>query len=93
MDHLAGFIASYAERGLRVEGTPVLDPGPVTIDGDRASFTDCHLVSTTSVSRTTGEVVSPPLTAPALTAVELLRVDGVWKVSSVIYGTEPCVQD
>ena len=85
-------VADFAERGIELRGQAVLSPGKVTIIGNKATFSDCQLDSTTAVSRTTGEVVIPAATEPILVKVELLKFGGVWKVSSVVYTDEKCVQ-
>ena len=85
-------VADFAERGIEMRGQAVLSPGKVTIIGNKATFTDCQLDSTTAVSRTTGEVVIAAATEPILVKVELLKFGGVWKVSSVVYTDEKCVQ-
>ena len=85
-------VADFAERGIEIRGQATLSPGKVTIIGNKATFTDCQLDSTTAVSRTTGEVVIPAATEPMLVRVELLKFGGMWKVSSVVYTEEKCVQ-
>jgi len=85
-------VTDFAQKGLEIQGQATLDPGPVTITGNKASFTDCHLDSTTAVAKATGEVVIEPATAPQEVEVELLKSGGVWKVSSVVYGDQSCVQ-
>jgi len=85
-------VADFAERGIELRGQATLSPGKVTIIGNKATFSDCQLDSTTAVSRTTGEVVIPAATEPTLVKVELLKFGGAWKVSSVVYTDEKCVQ-
>ena len=85
-------VADFAERGIEMRGQAVLSPGKVTIIGNKATFTDCQLDSTTAVSRTTGEVVIAAATEPILVKVELLKFGGVWKVASVVYTDEKCAQ-
>ena len=85
-------VADFAERGIEIRGQARSSPGKVTIRGNKATFTDCQLDSTTAVSRTTGEVVIPAATEPMLVSVEVLKLGGAWKVSSVVYSDEKCVQ-
>ena len=85
-------VADFAERGIEIRGQATLSPGKVAIIGNKATFSDCQLDSTNAVSRTTGEVVIPAATEPMLVKVELLKFGGVWKVSSVVYTDEKCVQ-
>ncbi len=85
-------VADFAERGIEIRGQATLSPGRVTIIGNKATFTDCQLDSSTAVSKTTGEVVIPAATEPMLVRVELRKFGGVWKVSSVVYTEEKCVQ-
>jgi hypothetical protein len=85
-------VADFAERGIEIQGQATLSPGKVTIIGNKATFADCQVDSTTAVSRTTGEVVIPAATKPTLVRVELLKFGGMWKVSSVVYTEEKCVQ-
>lgn len=85
---LPGQIAGNSERGLEARGEPQLNPGQVTVDGNRATFTDCQLDLSFAVSRSTGEVVIPPSTKPQRVAVGMVKSGGVWKVSSVVYSPE-----
>ena len=90
-DHLATVvdrIAQYADEGLELRGEADLSPSTVGVAGAAASLVDCQIDGTYAVERSTGDVVIPAGARPQEVAVELVRSDGRWKVSSVDYGAE-----
>lgn len=94
-DHLANVvarIAEYAEEGLELRGAADLAPHDVEVVGAAASLGDCQIDRTYAVERTTGAVVIPAGDRAQEVTVELVRVGGRWKVSSVDYGAEGSCQ-
>jgi hypothetical protein len=90
-DHLATVvdrIAQYAEEGLELRGDADLSPSVVGIMGATASLVDCQIDGTFAVRRSTGDVVIPATARPQEVTVDLVLVDGRWKVSSVDYAAE-----
>jgi hypothetical protein len=94
--HLANVlerIAEYAEEGLELRGEADLDPHDVEVTGSVASLVDCQVDGTYAVERSTGEIVIPATARPQEVLVDLVRVDGRWKVSRVEYAAEgSCVR-
>jgi len=90
-DHLATVvdrIAQYADEGLELRGDADLAPSEVAVVGGAASLVDCQIDGTYAVDRRTGAVVIPASARPQEVAVQLVLVDGRWKVSSVDYSAE-----
>jgi hypothetical protein len=90
-DHLANVldrIAQYADQGLELRGEADLAPHDVVVVGAAASLVDCQIDGTYAVERTTGEVVIPATERAQEVLVDLVRVDGRWKVASVDYAAE-----
>jgi hypothetical protein len=90
-DHLATVVArmtQYAEEGFELRGEADLSPHDVVVVGAAASLVDCQIDRTYAVDRSTGEVVIPAGRRAQEVVVELVRVDGRWKVSSVDYAAE-----
>ena len=90
-DHLATVverIAQYADEGLELRGEADLAPSEVAIVGAAASLVDCQIDGTYAVERSTGDVVIPATARPQEVNVELVLVEGRWKVSSVDYAAE-----
>ena len=86
-------IAEYAEEGLELRGEADLDPHDVEVTGSVASLVDCQVDGTYAVERSTGEIVIPATARPQEVLVDLVRVDGRWKVSRVEYAAEgSCVR-
>ena len=89
--HLANVlarIAEYADEGLELRGEADLAPHDVVVVGAAASLVDCQIDGTYAVERSTGEVVIPATARAQEVMVDLVLVDGRWKVTSVDYGAE-----
>ena len=88
LENIPAFIAEFRDQAKRLEGQVLLEPGSVTVFGDRALFVDCMLDQATQVAVATGEVLVPAAALPQAVDVEMLRVDGEWKLARVVFGEE-----
>lgn len=67
------------------------DTDVTSIDGDKATLTDCLVVGTKVHNARSGKEKRADLTGPFSLAVDLERVDGDWKVASIGAGEGKCV--